>query len=604
MKKFAGIFMLSSVVLSASAFSLQALFEKIHSSPAPANWRASGIDRSIYLDMMEPIVRNAAKWVDEKGAVIDPVIKREWNQTSCRFASPAAILLKFGRIPDLKETVFRVMDYCCDKLPQLRRKESPDFWMRELTTAIFALENIAPAERLARWRNALAKVEPEVVYFRVKPDHRDLHTLGNWVVYSSCGESMRESIGIGGGAWLWGNRFFETYITAQIANFDENGLYRDPRDPFTYDFTTRLQVAAALGFGYKGKLAEKLSKILDDGAKTTLLYMPPQGLAPFGGRSALFNFQEGIIAALCEYHANIYKSRDPELAGAFKRQAHLSAAAVQKHFAGKDQPFHIKNRFHIDSRHGCDSYGHYSVYSLYAASVMGMAALWADDTIAEAPCPAEKGNFSFAMKNSFFKVFGNAHGHALEFNFSDDFFNDSVGLGRIMLKDAEYAVLPVLPFTATPKYVTGDGGLRKNCSITATWKDEQNNVVNAADGVDRWEHIPGNNGDFKVIQHYRACQIIWDCRMEKAGVTVSCQLKGKFHDGKITLPLLENNGEKLFSGKVDGASIDIANIRIENLSGNAIIPTDLRLVNRSGIYRLYTIPLDRNGSAILRFTTR
>ncbi|MBE6391773.1 MAG: hypothetical protein E7042_06190 [Lentisphaerae bacterium] len=606
MKKFAGIIMLSSVMLSASVqgFPLQALFEKIHSSPAPAEWRPSGIDRNIYLDMMEPIVRNAAKWVDERGAVIDPVIKREWNQTSCRFASPAAILLKSGRIPDLKETVFRVMDYCCDKLPQLRRKESPDFWMRELTTAIYALENIAPAERLARWRNALAKVEPEVVYFRVKPDHRDLHTLGNWVVYSSCGESMRESIGIGGGEWLWGNRFFETYITAQIANFDDNGLYRDPRDPFTYDFTTRLQVAAALSFGYKGKLAEKLSKILDNGAKTTLLYMPPQAVAPFGGRSALFNFQEGIIAALCEYHANIYKSRDPELAGAFKRQAHLSAAAVQKHFAGKEQPFHIKNRFHIDSRHGCDSYGHYSVYSLYAASVMGMAALWADDTIAERPCPSEKGNYSFAMTDSFYKVFGNAHGHALEFNFSDDFFNDSVGLGRILLKGAEYAVLPVLPFTATPKYVTGDVGLRKNCSITASWKDEQNNTVNAADNPGRWMFRSGNDGDFTVNQYYQGCTIVWDCRFDEKGVTVTILLEGKYHDGKITLPLLENNGEKIYSGKLDGTSIDIANVNIENLTGIPIRPTDVRLVNRSGIYRLYNIPLNKDGAAVLRFSVK
>ena len=115
MKKFAGIIMLSSVMLSASVqgFPLQALFEKIHSSPAPAEWRPSGIDRNIYLDMMEPIVRNAAKWVDERGAVIDPVIKREWNQTSCRFASPAAILLKSGRIPDLKETVFPNDDLIC-----------------------------------------------------------------------------------------------------------------------------------------------------------------------------------------------------------------------------------------------------------------------------------------------------------------------------------------------------------------------------------------------------------------------------------------------------------------------------------------------------------
>lgn len=582
-------------------FPLKDLFDEIHSAPAPENWRPSGIDRNIYLDMMEPIVRNAASWVDEKGAIIDPVIKREWNQTSCRFASPAAILLKSGRIPELKETVFKVMDYCCAKLPLLRRKESPDFWMRELTTAIYALDGIAPPARLAKWKADLATVEPETVYNRVKPDHKNLHTLANWVVYSSAGEAMRQHLGISGGNFLWGDRFFDTYMAAQIHNFDANGLYRDPNDPFTYDFTTRLQVTAALAFGYKGKLLKQYREILTKGALTTLLYMPPQGCAPFGGRSALFNFQEGIIAALCEYNANVYKTADPVLAGAFKRQARLSAAELKKHFTARPQPFHIKNRFPIMSRHGCDNYGHYSVYSLYAASVLGMAALWADDTIAEYPCPSEKGNYSFAMNKSFYKVFGNAHGHALQFNFSSDFFNDSVGLGRILLKDARYAVLPVLPFAEDAHYVISEGG-RKNCSITAVWENEQFNTVNAADGVSAWEHRPGKNGDFSVVQLWRGCRINYECSFAPDGVTVTISLGGKYHNGRVTLPLLESNGEEKFTPEVNGNSLNIANVKIENLSGTAFKNGDLRIANRSGIYRVFNVPLDKNGCAKLRFS--
>lgn len=597
--------MLTGIALTAAAqeFPLKSLFEKIHSAPAPAHWSPSGTDRNIYLDMMEPIVRNAANWVDEKGAIIDPVIKREWNQTSCRFASPAAILLKFGRIPELKEKVFLVMDYCCAKLPQLRGKESPDFWMRELVTAICALEGIAPEARLAKWKADLAKVDPENVYYRVKPSHKDLHTLGNWVVYSSAGEAMRSSIGIGGGNFLWGSDFFDIYMAGQLANFDANGLYRDPRDPFTYDFTTRLQVTAALKYGYSGKLADTFRKILDKGAKTTLLYMPPQGCAPFGGRSALFNFQEGIIAALCEYNAVLYKDSDPALAGAFKRQAHLSAIEVKKHFTDSPQPFHIKNRFPIMSRHGCDSYGHYSVYSLYAASVLGVAALWADDTIAEAPCPSEKGSYSFAMTKSFYKVFGNAHGHALQFNFSEDFFNDSVGLGRILLKNARYAVLPVLPFTYDAHYVISGNGIKKNCSITAVWQDEQFNTVNAADGAERWEHIPGKNGDFSVIHYWRGCRVNYDCRIDENGATVAITLEGKYHNGRITLPLLENNGSETFNAVIDRNRLAIANVEIENLAGNDFKSGELRLANRSGIYRIFSVPL-KDGKAVLRFRVK
>ena len=599
----AGVIMSLSAVLTlkAEVFPLQQLFNRIMAAPVPSEWTPTGVDRNIYLDMMEPIVRNAANWVDEHGAVIDPVIKREWNQTSCRFASPGAILLRYGRISELKETVFKVMDYCCKKLPTLRKNESPDFWMRELVTALRALEGIAPQEKLTEWKKHLAGVVPETVYKAVKTDHTDLHKLNNWVVYAACGEAMRQGYGIGGGNEIWGREFFDIYMMPQLKNFNANGLYRDPNDPFTYDFTTRLQFIAALNFGYDGKLDAVLKDILDKGAKTMLLYMMPSGSAPFGGRSALFNFQEGIISAICEYHAAIYKDIDPQLAGAFKRQAHLSAVEVKKHFTDAREPFHIKNRFPVSSRFGCDSYGHYSVYSLYAASVLGMAALLADDSIAEMPCPSEKGGYSFAMPDSFFKVFGNAHGNALEFNFSGDFRNDSVGLGRIMLKNAPYAVLPTMPFTATPSYVTA--GKTENCSITAVWQDEQNNRVNGADGVDKWEHISKENGNFTVIQHYRNCRLVWDCRMENSGITIEFALDGKYNNAKLTLPLLQTNGKDEFAATVNGNSLEIGTVKIENLSQSGFVATEKTLSNRNGIYRIYQIPL-KSGKVKLRFTVQ
>ena len=98
-------------------------------------------------------------------------------------------------------------------------------------------------------------------------------------------------------------------------------MYREPGDPITYDMTTRLQLAAALWYGYDGKLKPHLDELLRRGGITTLFFVSPDGYAPFGGRSGQFNFQEGIISALCEIEAERYKQRYPLLAGAFKRQA-------------------------------------------------------------------------------------------------------------------------------------------------------------------------------------------------------------------------------------------------------------------------------------------
>ena len=181
-------------------------------------------------------MRLAAGWVDEKGAVIDPALNREWNQTTPRFVSSAAILLRFGRCPELLDTVRRAMTYSCSRLPETEvRESSPDFWMRELATAWYCLKPLVPPEESEAWRARLAAVEPENIYKFTDPAHKKLKEFHNWAVYSSGGESMRDSLGIGGGDFLWGNRFFDVYMAGQLHRLTPEGMYRDPGDPITYD---------------------------------------------------------------------------------------------------------------------------------------------------------------------------------------------------------------------------------------------------------------------------------------------------------------------------------------------------------------------------------
>ena len=88
-----------------------------------SGFQPAGLNRDACLDLMEPVVRLAAGWVDEKGAVIDPALKREWCQTTPRFVSSAAVLLRFGRCLELLDTVRRAMTYCCRRRS---RAEPPD----------------------------------------------------------------------------------------------------------------------------------------------------------------------------------------------------------------------------------------------------------------------------------------------------------------------------------------------------------------------------------------------------------------------------------------------------------------------------------------------
>jgi len=408
---------------------------EILSRRRPAGWKPTGVGRDYYLHVAERIVRTAAGWVDRRGAVTDPVARGEVGQTTPRFASSGAILLSFGRARDLGDVVFRSMSYACERI-RAGRAKSPDFWMRELATAQMALAGVADPADLARWRTDLGAVRPEQTYWHVSRDGTKLGTLHNWAVYSSAGEYLREVAGLRPPAnrrFLWGRRYFDKYIAAQLAHFTALGMYRDPGDPITYDITTRLQLATAMAFGYDGELAGPLGELLRRGGLATLLLVSPEGFAPYGGRSSQFHFQEAILCALCELEARRHRTADARLAGAFKRQARRSALAVRRWVLEMEPLRHIKNGFAPRTRHGIDSYGQYSVYSLLASSFLGLAAVFADESIAEAPCPAELGGYVFELRPAFGKVFASCRGSYVEIDTAADPHYDATGLGRFLV---------------------------------------------------------------------------------------------------------------------------------------------------------------------------
>ena len=146
---------------------MKKFIEKILAQPSPEICQDGG-NVLLYLDIVERIVRNAEPWIDGNGAVIDPVINKEWGQTSSRFASSCAVLIYFGRCRDLLDKLYLVMDYCCSGLNKPDSVDrSSNFWMRELATAFDCLKKIAPADRLEYWKNELAKVVPEKNYIFV-----------------------------------------------------------------------------------------------------------------------------------------------------------------------------------------------------------------------------------------------------------------------------------------------------------------------------------------------------------------------------------------------------------------------------------------------------
>lgn len=548
------------------AFPLEGKVHSILARGKPRGWVESGQDRTFYLDLMEPMVRQAATWIAADGALIDPVIHQEWAQTTPRFVSSAAILLHFKRIDDLQDTVFRAMSYCCAKLssPNLPKSSSADFWMRELVTAYDCLNGIAPVALVEQWRHDIAAVIPEKAYVFVDPTHQKLKQFHNWAVYSSSGESMRDSAGIGGSTnFLWGNRFFDTYMSEQIHRFTDYGMYRDPDDPITYDITTRLQFAAAIARGYNGPLRGLLEEINRRGNQTMLLYLSPDGFVPYGGRSSQFNFQEAMACVHSELEARRYQNVDPVMAGAFKRQAHLSAQAITPWFRDCNPIRHIKNRFQPETRHGCDTYGQYSVYSMLATSFLGLAALYADDTIAEYPTPSEIGGYTLTLQPAFHKAFLCADNTYVEIDTQADPHHDATGIGRILFKGLPPGFPLGMPFASEPKCLYADGlsAPQKPIALGPVWQSPDgatNSLAAWSTGVDvKTESqasglkITYRRGDTVVSETIRIASskvvIDWMVEINDKPVTPL----------EITLPYLVHDGEVHAQSSLTGNELDI-----------------------------------------------
>lgn len=444
----------SSIANQESAYrTLEAKAASLLEKPVPSGWTPTHISKSTYLDISERIVRAAAVWQNQQGAIIDPHLKKEWGQTTSRFASSAALLLSFGRIPELSENAFKSMDWCCDQLP-LGKMDSADFQMRELVTAFNILHKVADKNRSLRWRSGLKAVDPEKIYRSVSPDGSKLGTLNNWTVYAAAGEAMREDAGLSGNTGtICGYKFVDKYLPSQIDHLTEFGMYRDPGDPLTYDMATRIQFTILMRTQYRSLENDRLEPLLRRGNLTTLFYTSPNGSAPFGGRSAEFIFKEAMICFLCEWEARQRSQEgDHRFAGAFKRQARLCAQSILP-WIMEMKPFrNSRNEFPPEEGWGNDPYGYYSVYSLLISSVLGLTAQLADESIDESFAPSESGTYTLELNEAFHKVFACNGQYFLEIDTKADFYYEATGLGRLEKKGIHPILALASSFTDHPKY--------------------------------------------------------------------------------------------------------------------------------------------------------
>jgi len=554
--------------------------ESAGAAPGPA-----ACDSSVYLDIAERIVRAAAAWQGPTGAIIDPNTGEEWSHTSPRYASAVAPLVAAGRCEDLVESCARCLDASCRAIAE-EEGGSTDFWPRDLALAIECLEGKVDAGRSAEWRRLLGGYDPQHTYRYVtsKVEPKDIH---NWCIYSLTGEQMKRRLGIADNL-----DFIEDHLETQRPRFTAAGMYRDPNCPTTYDLTVRQNLGMLLRYGYDGRHCEFVDEMLRRGGLAQLFFQSTTGEMPFGGRSNQFHHVEAMAVCTAEHEASRYAALgDAALAGAFKRSARRAAAATLR-WQLEAEPFrHIKNMFDPAELHGCDSYGHLSVYSLLAADLFAYAGLIADESIEEGAAPCDAGGFVLPVLDDFHRVFASCGPLHLQIDTCGQAGFDATGLGRLHHRDRPSETALSVGIVPKPHYRTSEKAHAEAVAIGPCWRGpggEWRSLAGeqprAAD-VEILEESP-SRAAFRV-RYDADRQVVEEYVLTPEGLEVSASVGAG--PVRLTVPLIVTDGEATSSVREEAHAFVMEyrgiTLRVEVLDEDATCGRlGVQAPNRNGIY--------------------
>lgn len=431
------------------------------------DWRPTGVTEDLYTALSEPIVRQAVAWQEAGGRIIDPYAGEETPTATARFVGALAGLMLQGRCLDLADNGIRALTAAAGDLYRSADKpvKGSEFYGKELMLGYLALRDRVDGPTRELWKKYLGGYNPDTSYDFVL-GKRPVAELHNYTTFALAGEQFKKRCEIADNA-----DFIERHLATQLVRFNRFGMYHDPVNPMTYDAVGRMNLSLLVFWGYDGPQRRALEELLRRGALTMLLTMSTTGECPYGGRSNQQNFNEPTAALLFEYEAaRLKRTGHAELAGVFKRAAHLAVLSVRRWLDLRPVGF-IKNEFSASSQHGRQKgYGFYGVYSLLIASQLGLARLVADPQIEERAVPWERSAYVVRLDDDFHKVFASAGGYCIEIDTRADHHYDATGLGRIHKAGVPTEAALSTTIVANPEYLVSTPEAPRGIAIGPGWE--------------------------------------------------------------------------------------------------------------------------------------
>src|SRR5215813_357425 len=457
-------------------------------------WRSLAIPRSAYLDAIEGVCRFTAKHQDQRGAVIDPFLKREHQYSTPYFAFAVGALVSTGRALDLLENGIRAMDHSTACFAQGREgipDQHGEFFVPALTGALALYERHVPAEKLRLWRERMSVPLDSVITARTR--------INNWRTYPMKGEWLRVKAGLADrqSAMAFIMESWSSATQRERIAGDMWNLYQDhSSDPESHavEAVGRGNLLALIAEGYDGELRQEIQQVVERGTLVSLLLQDPSGQCPPNGRTDDHVFNDVLYQLAFEVMAErALKSGAGELAGQYRRAAMLSFNSISR-WRRTDGPwdgsyFVTKNHFDPAERVGYQQASNYGNYNGAVMLHLAEAYLARLTGIPEQPAPVEIGGYAFATDPKFASAVANAGGMQL--------FADLRGDTQLVF-DHYWSALGVVRFGRVgwdtrlgPSDGVRDAKTGRGVSFAPTWMEE-GKWVRLSDAPDRYR------GEFSV----------------------------------------------------------------------------------------------------------
>lgn len=369
-----------------------------------------------------------------------------------RLTANIGILIAHGRRTDLMERFMAMMDFCCQQIPKVIAAN--EFSIKEI---IFCMEELeknqtVPAAKIEEWKSHLRKVKPYSCYTKLAKTKEDI--VHNWAAFGMLSEYMRKKAG----ATAENNDdVIELQAYSQIRHLDKNGMYRDPGCPMVYDFVTRGLFALLLHEGYQGKYKDVWQEALERSAVATLEMISVNGELPAGGRSHQFLHNEAHVALMMEFYAGVFAKKG-DMINAGRCRATVARALKNISFWLDKKPIsHIRNRFPIESKYGCEKYAYFDKYMITAASFLYAASRFCDESIPPVELDDHKG-MTLQTSDDFHMLFLRAGEYSAQYDYdarqyyNGEKYHDCSGITRLHKKGAPSEICMSVSCPGTPKY--------------------------------------------------------------------------------------------------------------------------------------------------------